>query len=137
MKMTKTMMMTTKYIKLFESFNTISIEGEEPFIKWACEQLGIKECPTIEFGDDHSFATEKRSMAYFQPGSYRIFVLRGKRTKADWLRSLAHELVHAHQLERGEKLNGETGSDHENEANSKAGELLRGWGKIDGTIYES
>lgn len=129
-------MMTPKYIKLFESFNQIEIIEDEPFIKWACNQLGIKECPTIEFGEDHNFAKERRSMAYFNPGDYRIFVLRGNRTKADWLRSLAHELVHAHQLERGEKLNGETGSPHENEANSKAGELLRDWGKLDASIYE-
>ncbi len=129
-------MTTTKYIKLFESFNQIEITGDEPFIKWACDQLGIKECPTIEFGDDHEFALQNKSMAYFHPGEYRIFVLRGNRTKADWLRSLAHELVHAHQLERGELLNGETGSPHENEANSKAGQLLRDWGKLDSSIYE-
>jgi hypothetical protein len=109
---------------------------DEPFIQWACEQLGIETCPKIEFGDDHGFAIQNKSMAYFHPGEYRIYVLRGSRTKADWLRSLAHELVHAHQFERGEDLDGSTGSPHENEANSKAGQLLRAYGKIDSTIYE-
>ena len=109
---------------------------DEPFVKWACEQLNIKTCPKIEFGDDHSFAIQNRSMAYFHPGEYRIYVLRGSRTKADWLRSLAHELVHAAQFERGEDLDGSTGSPHENEANSMAGQLLRDYGKIDSTIYE-
>ena len=109
---------------------------DEPFVKWACEQLNIKNCPKIEFGDDHSFAIQNRSMAYFHPGEYRIYVLRGSRTKADWLRSLAHELVHAAQFERGEDLDGSTGSPHENEANSMAGQLLRDYGKIDSTIYE-
>jgi hypothetical protein len=109
---------------------------DEPFISWACEELGIDTCPTIEFGDDHDFAIQNKSMAYFHPGEYRIYVLRGSRTKADWLRSLAHELVHAAQFERGEDLDGSTGSPHENEANSKAGQLLRAYGKIDSTIYE-
>lgn len=135
--------MKTKFVPLFEEFvngqQKPVIEGasiEEPFVQWACEKLGIKECPTIEFGDDHQAAIDMRSMAYFHPAEYRIFVLRGKRLKADYLRSLAHELVHAQQLERGEDLDGSTGSPHEDEANSKAGQLLRDWGKLDATIYE-
>ena len=113
-----------------------SASHDEPFIQWACEDLRIETCPKIEFGDDHEFAIQNKSMAYFHPGEYRIYVLRGNRTKADWLRSLAHELVHAAQFERGEDLDGSTGSPHENEANSRAGELLRAYGKIDSTIYE-
>lgn len=113
-----------------------NLDQDEPFIPWACEQLKIQTCPKIEFGDDHGFAIQNKSMAYFHPGEYRIYVLRGSRTKADWLRSLAHELVHAAQFERGEDLDGSTGSPHENEANSMAGQLLRAWGKIDATIYE-
>lgn len=135
-KMMKPKKMKTKYIKLFESFNQSKTASEEPFIVWACEQLGIKSCPKIEFGDDHDFAIQNKSMAYFHPGEYRIYVLRGNRTKADWLRSLAHELVHAAQFERGEDLDGSTGSPHENEANSLAGQLLRAYGRIDSTIYE-
>lgn len=119
---------------LYESNHEHGDDGK--FIQWACEQLSIKQCPKIEFGDDHNNAVAMRSMAFFHPAEYRIYVLRGKRLKADYYRSLAHELVHAHQFERGEDLDGSTGSPHENEANSRAGELLRDYGKMDHTIYE-
>lgn len=109
----------------------------QEFVEWACGQLGIQQCPDIEIGDDHELAVEMKSMAYFHPGEYRIFVLRGNRLKADWYRSLAHELTHAAQFERGEDLDGSTGSPHENEANSMAGQMLRDWGKIDQSIYIS
>ena len=58
---------------------------------------------------------------------------------ADVLRTLAHELVHHKQNELG-KLNndsGKTGSDVENEANVKAGILMRDFGKEREEIYES
>ena len=58
---------------------------------------------------------------------------------ADVLRTLAHELVHHRQNELG-KLNndsGKTGSDVENEANVKAGILMRDFGKDREEIYES
>jgi hypothetical protein len=60
------------------------------------------------------------------------------RNLADILRTLGHELVH-HKQNLDGKINaqsGITGSDEENEANAKAGVLLRKFGKINDDIYE-
>lgn len=114
---------------------SVTEDSLEYFVEWVCEQLKIEKCPDIEIGHDHEAAVQMRSMAYFHPGEYRIFVLAGNRLKADWYRSLVHELTHAAQFERGEDLDGSTGSPHENEANSMAGQLLRDWGKKDPSIY--
>jgi Zn-dependent peptidase ImmA (M78 family) len=55
------------------------------------------------------------------------------------MRSVAHELVHHHQNERGDlKGHAEEGADGsiiENEANSKAGEIIRIFGKQNPEIY--
>jgi hypothetical protein len=57
---------------------------------------------------------------------------------ADMLRTLAHELVHHKQNVEGRIYNdsGETGSEIENEANAKAGVILRNFGKQNSMIYE-
>ena len=57
---------------------------------------------------------------------------------ADILRTLAHELVHRKQDEdeRIDYNSGDTGSEIENEANAKAGILLRKFGKQNEKIYQ-
>ena len=61
------------------------------------------------------------------PNSRKIKILVKDRGLVDVLRSLAHELVHQKQHLDGalEDISGETGSDHENEANAKAGIIMR------------
>ncbi|MFN9955946.1 MAG: hypothetical protein ACK55I_22850, partial [bacterium] len=58
---------------------------------------------------------------------------------ADILRTLGHELVHHRQNELGmlTMTSGETGSEIENEANVKAGIMMRDFGKTHEEIYES
>jgi antirestriction protein ArdC len=68
-------------------------------------------------------------MGYYSPAENLIWVLRGQRVPADWYRTLAHELVHWRQREQEQELDGGDGSLTENEANSKAGALLRAWGR--------
>ena len=57
----------------------------------------------------------------------------------DVMRSVAHELVHHHQNEKGQlkglASEGADGSDIENEANAKAGEIIRVFGKQNPEIY--
>jgi hypothetical protein len=61
------------------------------------------------------------------------------RNMADVLRTLAHELVHHKQNELGklDPNSGKTGSDIENEANIKAGIIMRDFGRGREEIYES
>lgn len=109
--------------------------ADTAFIEWAIEKLGIETQPRITISDDHSKAQEYRAMGAYFPYEDRIWVLRGNRVPADWYRTLAHELVHWRQREEGKHLNGEDGSEIENEANSKAAVLLREWGRAHEEIY--
>jgi Zn-dependent peptidase ImmA (M78 family) len=110
------------------------------FIKYACKDLGIQKFPSrLTLSYDTDAAREKRSFGYFDPNNNQIWVYVKNRNMADILRTLAHELVHRKQDEDGriDYESGETGSDIENEANAKAGVLLRDYGKVDNGIYEA
>jgi len=109
------------------------------FIKYAIKNLEIQKPPrNLTFSYDNATAKEKRSFGYFDPNANKIWVYCGNRNMADILRTLAHELVHRKQDEEG-RINyesGKTGSDIENEANAKAGILLRDFGKQHKEIYQ-
>ena len=109
------------------------------FVKYAIKNLGIQKPPrNLTFSYDNEAAKEKRSFGYFDPNANKIWVYCGNRNMADILRTLAHELVHRKQDEDG-RINyesGKTGSEIENEANAKAGVLLRDFGKQHEEIYQ-
>ena len=122
-----------KYIK--ESREWQEDRQLEDFISFCHQQLGWTSTPNIHISDDHGEAQFHKSMGYFNPKENRIWVLRGSRVRADWYRTLAHELVHHTQRDRGQQLDGADGSAIENEANSLAGILLREWGRRNPTIF--
>jgi len=106
------------------------------FVLFCKSKLGYKHRAIIKISDDHEQAKQYKSMGAFFPDGNEIWILRGKRVRADWYRSLAHELVHHMQRDRGDQLDGETGSDCENEANGQAGAILREWGADHPEIFE-
>ena len=124
-----------KYLLEHESWKKESELDE--FMQFCKEVLGYEQEPNIEFSDDLQKAQEIGSMGYFDPITGLIWIFRGRRVRADWYRTLAHELVHHSQREEGRALDGTTGSETENEANSKAGAILRVWGKSRPAIFES
>lgn len=109
------------------------------FIKYACKNLAIQNPPrnlTLSYDTDQ--VKDRRSFGYFDPNNHKIWVYVKNRNMADILRTLAHELVH-HKQNLDGRINyesGETGSDIENEANAKAGVLLRDFGKKNNEIYQ-
>lgn len=107
------------------------------FIRFCKSKIGYNKPPIVMVSDDHQKAQDLKAMASFlpDPEEPKIWVLRGKRVRADWYRSLAHELVHYGQLERGLELDGSDGSDVENEANGLAGVILREWGRSNPDIF--
>jgi len=109
------------------------------FVKFAIKNLGIQNPPrNLSLSYDTNKAKEMRSFGYFDPNSNKIWVYCGNRNMGDILRTLAHELVHRKQDEDG-RINyesGKTGSEIENEANAKAGILLRDFGKQHEEIYQ-
>jgi cytidyltransferase-like protein len=109
------------------------------FIKYAIKNLGIQNPPrNLALSYDTAKAKEMRSFGYFDPNSNKIWVYCGNRNMGDILRTLAHELVHRKQDEDGRISyeSGKTGSEIENEANAKAGVLLRDFGKQHEEIYQ-
>jgi hypothetical protein len=95
------------------------------FIKFTVSELGLKSLPkSIKFvGEEYS--TQHMTFGTYNPSLDEIVVVKGNRHPVDVLRTLAHELVHHKQREAGQTLDGEDGSATENEANAKAGELMR------------
>lgn len=82
-----------------------------------------------------------RTTAVYNHSESSIKVYIKNRAMVDILRSIAHEMVHHKQNQRGELKNnphaGDDGSPQENEANAKAGELIRIFGRQNPEIYES
>jgi hypothetical protein len=120
-----------------ESQGPISLLDE--FINFVSDGLQLKELPKIMYSDDIGEVKEKCSFAHYDPNSFSVLVYIGDRNMADCLRSLGHEMVHHKQNEEGRITDdsGETGSEIENEANSKAGIFLRDFGKKHNDIYDA
>ena len=82
-----------------------------------------------------------RTTAVYNHVENTVVIYIKNRALVDILRSIAHELVHHLQNQRGEldgtKNEGGDGSPWENEANAKAGELIRIFGRQNPEIYES
>jgi hypothetical protein len=109
------------------------------FIKYACKNLAVQNPPrNLTLSYDTNQVKDRRSFGYFDPNDHKIWVYVKNRNMADILRTLAHELVHHKQNLDGriDYESGETGSDIENEANAKAGILLRDFGKKNNEIYQ-
>lgn len=103
------------------------------FINFTCDKLGIQEKPSLKYKEP-SDQGEQPSFAAYSPSSREVIVMTKNRHPMDVFRSVAHELVHHKQNEEGRigkdtAKEGATGSDIENEANSRAGELMRWYGK--------
>ena len=84
--------------------------------------------------------TDIRTTAFYNNELSLIKIYIKNRAIVDILRSIAHEMVHHKQNQRGDLENnphaGDDGSPEENEANAKAGELIRIFGRQNPEIYE-
>ena len=109
------------------------------FVNHACDYLGIQNPPQISLVDDKEEASNNASFGGYSPNTQGIRINIAGRHTADVLRTLAHELVHHKQNEDGRLTHdaGETGSEFENEANAKAGIIMRNYGKTNRKIYEN
>jgi hypothetical protein len=105
----------------------------DSFIDFCCDKLSISDKPSLKFKEPTDQG-EQPSFAAYSPGAREVHVMSKNRHPMDIFRSVAHELVHHKQNEDGRigkdvAKEGATGSDIENEANSRAGELMRWYGK--------
>jgi hypothetical protein len=111
----------------------------EDFVEFAVKRLGINKSPELKFVTNRDWAVERHSFGQYDPSDNTLTIYINNRNMADVLRTLGHELVHHRQNELGKIQNdsGKTGSEIENEANALAGVLMRDYGRINDTIYET
>lgn len=98
------------------------------FCGFVCEKLGLSHCPPITFVEH----TGNASFGSYSPSEGTIVVATHGRHEADVLRTLAHELVHDHQITVGTEM---TLEEMEYEANAVAGMLMRDWNKAHPELY--
>jgi len=123
-------------MKSFNKFmdDTLLLESKlDDFITFASDHLELQDTPKIMLVQvrDGNMTT-----ANYCPNSKTMKIYSKNRALFDIARSIAHELVHHRQMERGQKLDGTTGSDCENEANALAGKIIRLYGEKNPEFYE-
>lgn len=100
------------------------------FIQHVAMELGIDPLPEIHLHTDPEWSTNNHSFGRYDPDSHTLNVSMPNRHILDVLRTTAHELVHCSQNQQHGGLPddaGETGSRWENDANARAGIIMRDW----------
>ena len=105
------------------------------FVRFTKIKLNIRNDIPVELIYDLEFSRKYSSFACIMTDSKQIYVSVINRHPVDILRSLAHEMVHYKQMIDGQNIQGHTGSRHENEANAKAGVVLRDYGKMHPELF--
>ncbi len=100
------------------------------FLLLCQSELGLSSLPQINWIVEKG-GVGNRTFGQYMPDSKSIDISIRERHPLDIMRTLAHELVHYKQAIDGrlKPQSGKTGSQEENEANSKAGIIMRKFGK--------
>jgi hypothetical protein len=122
--------------ELFRKKSKDQVELMDKFLDFACDHLNVKK-PRVElkFNRDELVTTANYSNKV-------VKVYAKNRAIVDIMRSIAHELVHLKQDNDGRlddkdfKKNNDAGSPIENEANAKAGKIIRLFGEENPEIYQ-
>jgi Putative amidoligase enzyme len=111
----------------------------QDFVGYCVDQLGITQAPRLQLRRDPAWSERNRSFGRFDPATNRLDISTADRHVMDVLRTVAHELVHHHQQEQQDLPPdaGETGSKYENEANARAGQLMRDYGRSHPELFGS
>jgi hypothetical protein len=84
--------------------------------------------------DDSDFA--KTNMTFGMMNRETLYISIINRHPIDILRTVSHEFVHYKQVVDGKKISSNPGSPAENEANAKAGEIVRKYGKLHPELFD-
>jgi hypothetical protein len=109
------------------------------FLSFASAYIGINEMPKITLKHTPEYSPEAQTFGVYSPSERAITLSVTNRHPMDVFRSLAHELVH-HKQNEDEVLqaeSGQTGSEHENEANSLAGVIMRDFAKAKPEFFKA
>jgi hypothetical protein len=111
----------------------------ERFAQSCADLLGIENVPKIKLRRDPQWTKINGTFGRYTADPYnRIELATHDRHIVDILRTLAHEMTHAHQNEvTGLPDNaGETGSRWEDEANAMAGRIMRHWAESEPHLFQ-
>ena len=126
-------------VSLEEEPNLTDEEILQDFIRFCVAELKIKHMPTVKLRKDPQWSVRNRTFGRYTNDQHLLEVAWGGRHIMDVLRTVAHELTHKHQHERdGDQMDataGETGSPWENEANARAGVLMRDYGRMHPELF--
>lgn len=125
-------------IGLKENKSSLNKELVKEFMKHVMNELRLDSLPKINFSNDSQEAVEHGSWGGYKTGDQSIRIVTAKRHPADIFRTLAHELVHYKQDITGRLKpgDGKTGSDIENEANSRAAIIMRNFAQAKPSLFE-
>lgn len=109
----------------------------DDFIEFSKTELGLNDDFKVNLSNSED---EVETLANYDLDSGIINVLSKNRAVPDIIKSIAHEMVHHKQNSRGDlrgkEIEGKEGSPWEDEANAKAGELVRKFGYDYPEIYD-
>lgn len=113
-------------MKLFE---TISENMMTHILDLCKEMLDLEELPKINLLDDQPYIQggDKKSFGVFDGNTIHVITM--GRHPLDVVRTLAHEITHWKQKQLGMEMDGNDGSETENEANASAGIIMRKFGE--------
>ena len=121
----------------FESFGNLSEDKIDDFVDFVSGDLELEDNFTVNITND---SEDVETLASYDINDNEVTVLGKDRSLPDIIRSVAHELVHHKQNERGEltgrEEEGSDGSPWEDQANALAGELVRKYGRENPEIYD-
>ena len=104
------------------------------FVGFCSKELKLEHLPEVKLRKDPQWSVVNKTFGRYTDGNHMLEVAWGQRHIMDVLRTVAHELTHKHQHERdGSAMGpdaGETGSPWENEANARAGVLMRDYARL-------
>jgi hypothetical protein len=118
--------------------SSLNKELVKEFIRHVMKELKLDSLPNIKLSNKSEDAVSRKSWGGYSTGDQSIEIVIAKRHPADIFRTLAHELVHYKQDVTG-RLNpgdGKTGSDIENEANSRAAIIMRNFAEAKPNLFE-
>ena len=111
------------------------------FVDFCAAELKLEHLPTIKLRKDPQWSVRNRTFGRYTDDQHMLEVAWGNRHIMDVLRTVAHELTHKRQHERdGKRMGsdaGETGSPYENEANARAGVLMRDYGRLHPELFDA
>jgi hypothetical protein len=118
--------------------SSLNKELVKEFMRHVMKELKLDSLPNIKLSNKSEDAVSRKSWGGYSTGDQSIEIVIAKRHPADIFRTLAHELVHYKQDVTG-RLNpgdGKTGSDIENEANSRAAIIMRNFAEAKPNLFE-